>query len=58
MVNHVLNLPWGHGIGILRRFDDIGAKSLNGGGQNVLQDGRGWSVRFLQEYWYETYNAV
>jgi len=36
MVDHILDLLWGHGLGMFRRFDNIGAESPNVIDQNLL----------------------
>ena len=38
MVDYILNLLWGHGLGTFRRFNDIRAKGLNVTGKNILWD--------------------
>jgi len=40
MVDYILDLLWGHGLGMFRRFNDIRAKSLNVTGKNILWDRR------------------
>ena len=36
MVDYILDILWGHGLGVFRSFDDIRSKNLNVAGKDFL----------------------